>query len=387
MLKYKKKWQIMENEEILKTPLNKVLEHLGYDYDRQKSSMRNPVMKNENDKIIISRKGEHYLYFNINVEEDRGNIFNFCKHRGLDYRKVLKSYLNDEKVEKNHTILKADLGLRKDEIKNRIKLFENFTIVDQENKSQVLINRKVSHENLSFKNLRVDPNGNLCFPLYEIKEYNEKFFFVHCGYNEKLINPIKWDRDGKILEKPIKSLIRGKKGLEILAPNAKNEEIENIVITESSLDSISFSEIKGLDNKKAIMIGTGGTITEDALKGLKHLCLLFDKANYFIGFDNDEKGKEFSAKVAEIISSEIDINQIVIAKPKLKDFNDDLQCIKIFNFKKEEFLSMKPMEFRERLSNIRKSMEYNPNTRTNDKVNFMSKIFPEQKSFQKYRGR
>ena len=78
-------------DEILSMPLNEILEQNGYFYKREKNSRNYLTMSNENgDTIVISRQNDgHYLYFNPNEDTDRGNIFSFCKNRGISYKNLI----------------------------------------------------------------------------------------------------------------------------------------------------------------------------------------------------------------------------------------------------------------------------------------------------------
>ena len=78
----------MNAEEVLQLPLDQILLNLGYFKDKEKSSKNHIKLKNNNgDTLVVSRNAKgHYLYFNPHDEQkDRGNIFNFCKNRGIKF--------------------------------------------------------------------------------------------------------------------------------------------------------------------------------------------------------------------------------------------------------------------------------------------------------------
>ena len=85
-----KKWNA---EELLQLPLDQLLLDLGYVKDKEKSSKSHIKLKNGNgDSLVISRNGKgDYLYFNSKDDKDRGNIFNFCKNRGIKFQDLLES--------------------------------------------------------------------------------------------------------------------------------------------------------------------------------------------------------------------------------------------------------------------------------------------------------
>ena len=79
----------------VKIPLQDILLANGYEIDREKSTIRNPVLKsNAGHKVIISLlENGDYLYFNPNDNSDKGNIHSLCKNHGLNLNEMLESYL------------------------------------------------------------------------------------------------------------------------------------------------------------------------------------------------------------------------------------------------------------------------------------------------------
>lgn len=54
----------------------------GYELDRKKSTRSSLVMRHGNgDKIIISKKGAHWVYFSVHDDRDNGTIINFIENR------------------------------------------------------------------------------------------------------------------------------------------------------------------------------------------------------------------------------------------------------------------------------------------------------------------
>ena len=81
-------------QDLTKLPLHEVLLANGYKLDRVKSSKMYPCLVNvdNNERLIVSKKGENYLYFNPNDETDRGNILSFVRIRGLDIKELVANY-------------------------------------------------------------------------------------------------------------------------------------------------------------------------------------------------------------------------------------------------------------------------------------------------------
>ncbi|HFS5128375.1 TPA: hypothetical protein ACHDUO_001768, partial [Campylobacter jejuni] len=78
------------NEEILTLPFDMILMQNGYFHKKDKCSRNFITMSNDSDLIVITRQTNgQYLYFNPNEESDRGNIYSFCKNRGIKINDLL----------------------------------------------------------------------------------------------------------------------------------------------------------------------------------------------------------------------------------------------------------------------------------------------------------
>ena len=55
--------------------------HLGYEIDRKKSTRSSVVMRSAADKVIISRRGNIWMYFSVTYERDNGTIIDFLQNR------------------------------------------------------------------------------------------------------------------------------------------------------------------------------------------------------------------------------------------------------------------------------------------------------------------
>ncbi|GAA7257501.1 hypothetical protein HpCK38_15110 [Helicobacter pylori] len=326
----------MKSEELVKLPLNEILQSLGYVEDLNKSTKRSIVMKNDNgDKIIINRASSgDYLYFNPHNEKDRGNIYSFCKNRGVDHRQILHIFKSGKEVK--HSITPRNISEDDKNKKEKIQLFETFENLQEDN--EVIKRRYLNFEELKFKDLKQDKQGNLCVKVWENKKANANGaeVIMPCGYSVKLRRPIT-HREGVKLNKPIKNLIYGDKGVEILLGKfEKLEEVKNIIISESVIDSLSFRELKDISPKECIIVGLGGNLKEGEMEVLQNLSHKFINADFHLAFDRDSEGRKFCEKVSLALAEIIPQEKINIAIPQLKDFNDDLQIIKRLKLSKTE---------------------------------------------------
>lgn len=55
--------------------------HLGYEIDRKKSTRSSIAMRKDGDKIIISRRGNLWVYFSVSDDSDNGTIIDFAEKR------------------------------------------------------------------------------------------------------------------------------------------------------------------------------------------------------------------------------------------------------------------------------------------------------------------
>lgn len=55
--------------------------HLGYEIDRKKSTRSSIAMRKDSDKVIISRRGNLWVYFSVTDDNDNGTIIDFAEKR------------------------------------------------------------------------------------------------------------------------------------------------------------------------------------------------------------------------------------------------------------------------------------------------------------------
>lgn len=55
--------------------------HLGYEIDRKKSTRSSIAMRKDSDKVIISRRGNIWVYFSVTDDSDNGTIIDFAEKR------------------------------------------------------------------------------------------------------------------------------------------------------------------------------------------------------------------------------------------------------------------------------------------------------------------
>ncbi|EAH5200756.1 hypothetical protein A7U28_08410 [Campylobacter upsaliensis] len=232
-----------KNEDFIELALDEILKNNGYYEKKDKTSLRYKVLANVKGDLVVVSKNEngHYLYFNPNDDRDRGNIFNFCKNRGIRAEDLLKGIEGVDLKATNitHTSISSKKALEEYEAMKGLA-FNNFFFTKR------LIDPHLMQE---FVNLKQDKLKNIIVPSFTLSQttLNEKIhsYIVPNGYVSYLCSPL-IDKESKI-SKNIKSLCYGTKGLEILkTQQSKKEDVENIIITESMIDSLSLLELKEL---------------------------------------------------------------------------------------------------------------------------------------------
>ncbi len=313
------------NREIIKLPLHEILINNGYSIKKDKTSRNYIALTNKNgDSVLITQKSNgDYLYFNPNDEKDRGNIFNFAKNRGVAYEVLL----NAEKKEISYSFnpsTQKDESAKEEVLKeyfeaDTLNLKENVFTLKRLIESSIL--ERFADDTLGLKN----KNHNILSPTYTIKDSKYSTFIpIISGYIKYLNAPIQKD------SKSIKQLCYGNKGLEMLKEkDTKLNMLTRVILTESMIDSLSLFEMHHKNNEKNFLLcSTNGVPTQSQFRVMEFLNKNLPKeAQIILGFDNDEKGREFSKKCLEFFKGR-EVRQSI---PSFKDFNDDLFIAKALN--------------------------------------------------------
>jgi len=325
-------------------PLHEILLANGYKIDREKSSMNNPCLVNDNgEKLVISKKGENYLYFNVKNDDDRGNIISYARFRNINIKDLIHNYDKNIELSKNKDY--SFFKHKELDCAYYAKAYSAFAPCDIED--NLLLKRRgfdmdfiSSYQGI----LKQDEHNNIIILHYKLVslksdtiKLNENEIITICGYTKRLNLPITKDKDGNEREKPLNHINYGNKGIECLNLQKDATSIKQIVLTESIIDSLSFMQMKNFNPKETLLLSTAGSLSDTQEKTLK---AMFDKVNarIYLAFDKDEKGLEYTKKIETLIKEEnarkygkaIPINSIpIIYKPFSKDCNDDLSLLNI----------------------------------------------------------
>lgn len=319
----------MEKNEIIKLPLHEILKNNGWWIKKNKSTATSKTLTNDyDDLVVVSKlKNDDYVYFKPN-SSDRGNIFNFAKNRGLRVEDLTGININknldyDFKKFSTNDDIKA-----KSENPKEIKYYILKNFKEQSNlplQNYFTIKRKINPATLENYNIKTDNQENVNIPTYIIKDDK----LTQAGYMSYLKEPILSDKNGEVYKKPLKQLCKGLKGLEMLQKGNQNE-IKNIIIAESSIDSLSALEIKGYNQNQTLLCSTNGSVTQNHKEVFEYLAKKYQNINIYCAFDNDSAGLNFYEKTKEYFKN------AELIKPIFKDFNDDLIISKTLNIDPKE---------------------------------------------------
>lgn len=325
----------MEKSNLIKLPLHQILLENGWHLKKEKCTATSKTLTNEyNDLVVVNKLANNdYVYFKPN-SDDKGNIFNFAKNRGLKVEDLtgIKINANEEYFKRFTT--KDDIKIKNEnskEIKYHIiKKFKQLPTLPFEN--YFSDKRKINPNILTaYKDIKTDNFQNVNIPTYIMKhnEIANKEILTLAGYVSYLKEPILSDKNGEAYKKPLKQLCQGSKGLEMLT-NGNQNNTKNIIIAESSIDSISALEIKGFNQNETLLCATNGSITQSHKEIFSYLAQKLPNANVYCAFDNDKAGIEFFNKTKEYFE------KAELIKPIFKDFNDDLIVAKTLNISPKE---------------------------------------------------
>ncbi|RDU64247.1 toprim domain-containing protein [Helicobacter ganmani] len=321
----------MVKTNLVKLPLDEILLSNGWNIKKDKDSKNYRALENleTGDCVIISRRQNgDYLYFNPNDNQDRGNIYNFCKNRGIkfDYNALdIKNLQEKLATSTLKPLTKTQEDEKTQQILNVFKEFQELPF------NNPLFSKRDLNPDLlqEIMGLKQDDFDNIVVPSYTLEtlQATKKNFLKQKGYVSYLNRPIVRENPNTKEKKFIKQLCYGKKGLEILKTRETKDfkSVQTLIVSESSIDSLSFIELKKIEPKNMLLCATNGQITQEHKKVFEYLAKNTQEAEVYLCFDNDTKGKEF-AKIAKEFFKEAKV-QI----PNFKDFNDDLKIAKAMN--------------------------------------------------------
>jgi len=334
------------NNDLVKLPLHKIIENVGYDIKRDKTSANSIVMSNGAETLVISKKpDENYLYYNVHNKGDKGTIWQFAKNRGLKVQNILKG-LSDEEL-KNHHIKISSSSYDKDEL---VKDFQELKPYNKNSSSLSnirAINPKVTKD--MNNTIKIDKFRNVVFPTYSIVSVDDKNFLTQTGTIKKLLEkPLTHDKEGKPYDKPLKSLSAGGTGLAIVKNDKVSpQNIKAIVTTEDIIDTLSYAQLNKIDLDESLLVAFNGSMKQESVKAFEYLIKTTPNLEKVIkAFDNDKQGNEYDHKINTILKEQRADIKNETHKSISKDWNEDLKKQQEQFKQKLQRLNINPKELR-----------------------------------------
>ncbi|MBO3272255.1 toprim domain-containing protein [Hymenobacter defluvii] len=265
----------------------------GYHIDKERSS--SVELSRQEEKLVVTRKGDHQVYLNPHDERDQGSIIDFVKARGGggaglnlgQVRQELRDYLGQPQPERQSPISgpprSIALAPNESEAERRARLvLEVLGVQPQLTDRSYLHKRGLTDEtidNPAFQGrvFTAQQNGhrNVAFPLYNergiasVEQKNE-------GFRQLLAVP----KDGIFATSPTEG---------------KGTKVERVVISESALDSMSYHQLKqDTDRRNTIYVATTGTPTERQMELIQRVIDKHQPHEAVLANDKDAGGRRFN---------------------------------------------------------------------------------------------
>ena len=285
----------------------------GFVKDCKKTSERSTTMHRGDDQTIIIAKAKVsgiYMYFQRGINGNNGTIVDFCQWEYNGNLGATRQHLrpwmgwsNRPKIDPDSFTRKFE-GVEKSEL-DMIKEFTELWAIDDTRakgvydflRSRGLSQLLVNHWRFK-EHLRTDLHSNVIFPHYTLKK-----------------NVVGWE----IKNRKFTGFPKGSAKSAWFSVRKPTDT--RMLICESGLDALSFYALypEYLDSTWCISTGGGwGPATADVIKSAILHC---PKQVIMPGFDNDQTGRMYEAKIHDYITITREVDS---RWSKLNDWNADL---------------------------------------------------------------
>lgn len=281
----------------------------GYQINKRKTSPNSIFLEKSKDDLVIIAKDtdNHFIYFNPQNRSDSGSILDFVMNKQnkslwqakSDLQGLLGVCIDLPKLTEIPNLVKSTKN-----VIEVLKLYSDLEDISEKSKVSEYLNKERGLLESDYLNERF--KGKI-----KTDHYNA-VIFPHFDKN----GVIGWEAKNYNFTGCPKGSDKG-----IWASNRKKTD-QNLVITESGLDCLSYYALKNDDITWFISTGGGWSpITEDMLVFASSK--VHPGKTVVLAFDNDKAGEEYRKKAKELLK---DIaKDIVDDIPENKDWNDDLK--------------------------------------------------------------
>lgn len=278
--------------------LSLIASAFGYEVVRKKSTRHSVVMDNGADKIVVSRSGDHYVYFSVHDPKSAGTVIDLVQ-RSIEpgcslgrVRQVLRPFLDGGHVALTH---RQQQGRFQDAVHpSRPDLpgvaarYARFKPIEKPH-AYLCQTRGVPFGLLQSPSLRgrvlhCPKRQSVIFPHWSSVEAADQQSGEVCGYEIK-------GRGVNLFSKG------GQKGLWLSAPS---DEDRILAIAESGLDAVSYLAVRGEEGARVASIS--GQMNRHQPELLKQAIKSLPPGSQVVAaFDNDPGGDLLTQKLEAIV--------------------------------------------------------------------------------------
>lgn len=282
-------------------------EACGYAIERNESSRNSTVMRRGNDKIVVATDIDgHGIYFSTRDERDNGTIIDFVQRRQElnlgQVRKLLRPWIGKFLFPTAPINRKpsAERPSKPERVEaHRVAIMVRWQRLELYRGRYLQYSRGLSDLTISvFSNrIRLDQLGNICF------RHGDKDGLS--GWEAKNVG--------------FTGFAMG--GIKTLFATLVGKKTEQVVITESAIDAMSYHELRGRPG--TLYLSTAGTLSDRQRVLLRDVLTGdFRDQPVILGMDADEQGRRYCDEIRMIRPD------AVRDEPERKDWNEDLKAVR-----------------------------------------------------------
>lgn len=288
----------------------------------KKDGLKWPVLKDSvsGEKIIIINptSSANQGYFNPQNDKDKGTLIDFVKNR---LGSIFAYESGSSEISKINKVLYSYLKL--DAPEKRI----GRVVINKVLNNRTLKEFAIPDEITSLQSSGYLLSRHLAPSVFNDEIFKGKIFNVKIGNYSNNVGFPYYDVTGEIIgyeirNKGYKHVVDGSNRSAGVWHSNIPTITEQIVLTESPIDALSYCQLKG--GKNTLFISFGGSVAEAqiaTIAGIKSRINLGCNFRYVSAVDNDKAGERYTDKFKNYFKEDL----VVLDKPASSDFNKDLE--------------------------------------------------------------
>jgi hypothetical protein len=278
--------------------------YLGYEIDRKKSTRSSIAMRKDSDKVIISRRGNIWVYFSVHDDDDNGTIIDFVRRRT---HKNMGEIARDLQNWVSGGVQMIDIQTHAHEVVQQeydsVRIANIFKFARPVQKHRYLESRGLTYDLLSNRRfagcIYADRYHNAVFPHYKGGQV--------CGLELK-------NRDKALF-------VRGSE--KTLWRSRILKDDTTLVIGEAVIDALSYHALT--KRQSTVYVATGGGLSPEQGNIICSFVSGFENLKQVIIIpDHDKGGEKFEKRIRDAIEVSSFEGMIETHKPEQEgyDWND-----------------------------------------------------------------